>query len=100
MRSTWCCASSRGRAPCPPTDDGADATGGRIEEATMKTSNRAVSISGDMHEKLDAIAAAGIAGLEIFEHEFMAVAGTHAHVGRMVLYNGTQHTLLQQLSAV
>src|SRR3546814_5260190 len=95
MRSTWCCASSRGRAPCPPTDDRADATGGRIEEVTVKTSIATVSISGDLHEKLAAIAAAGFDGVEIFETDFLAFDGTPEEVGRMVRDYGLEITMYQ-----
>ena len=41
----------------------------------MKTSIATVSISGNFAEKLEAIAAAGFHGLEIFEQDFIAHDG-------------------------
>ena len=38
----------------------------------MRTSIATVSISGDFREKLEAIAAAGFDGIEIFENDFIA----------------------------
>lgn len=38
----------------------------------MKTSIATVSISGDLKEKLQAIAKAGFDGVEIFENDFLA----------------------------
>ena len=38
----------------------------------MKTSIATVSLSGDLGEKLDAIAAASFDGVEIFENDFLA----------------------------
>ena len=54
----------------------------------MKTSIATVSISGDLREKLSAIAAAGFDGVEIFENDFLAFDGTPAEVGRMVRDHG------------
>ena len=51
-------------------------------KARMKTSIATVSISGDLREKLAAIAAAGFDGVEIFENDFLAFDGTPAEVGR------------------
>ena len=42
----------------------------------MKTSIATVSISGDLAEKLAAIAAAGFDGVEIFENDFLAFDGS------------------------
>ena len=39
----------------------------------MKTSIATVSISGNLREKLEAIAAAGYDGIEIFEQDFIAL---------------------------
>ena len=61
----------------------------------MKTSIATVSISGDLREKLAAIAAAGFDGVEIFENDFLAFDGTPAEVGRMVRDHGLQITLFQ-----
>ena len=41
----------------------------------MKTSIATVSISGDLSEKLAAIAAAGFDGVEIFENDLLASDG-------------------------
>ncbi|WP_192180328.1 hypothetical protein [Mesorhizobium amorphae] len=51
---------------------------------TLKTSIATVSISGDLREKLAAIAAAGFDGVEIFENDFLAFDGSPAEVGRMI----------------
>ncbi|MEF2551593.1 TIM barrel protein [Aurantimonas sp. A2-1-M11] len=61
----------------------------------MKTSIATVSISGDLREKLAAIAAAGFEGVEIFENDFLAFDGSPAEVGRMVRDHGLDITLFQ-----
>lgn len=61
----------------------------------MKTSIATVSISGTFAEKLDAIAAAGFDGIEIFEQDFLASDFTPAEVGRMVADAGLSITLFQ-----
>ncbi|WP_099864298.1 bifunctional sugar phosphate isomerase/epimerase/4-hydroxyphenylpyruvate dioxygenase family protein [Pararhizobium haloflavum] len=61
----------------------------------MKTSIATVSISGDLKEKLAAIAAAGFDGVEIFENDFLAYDATPAEVGRMVRDHGLDITLFQ-----
>jgi len=61
----------------------------------VKTSIATVSISGDLREKLSAIAAAGFDGVEIFENDFLAFDGTPAEVGRMVRDHGLTITLFQ-----
>lgn len=61
----------------------------------MKTSIATVSISGDLREKLSAIAAAGFDGVEIFENDFLAFDGSPAEVGRMVRDYGLEITLFQ-----
>ncbi|MCR5855776.1 bifunctional sugar phosphate isomerase/epimerase/4-hydroxyphenylpyruvate dioxygenase family protein [Mesorhizobium sp. J428] len=61
----------------------------------MKTSIATVSISGDLREKLAAIAGAGFDGVEIFENDFLAFDGSPAEVGRMVRDHGLEITLLQ-----
>jgi 4-hydroxyphenylpyruvate dioxygenase len=61
----------------------------------MKTSIATVSISGDLREKLAAIAAAGFAGVEIFENDFLAFDGPPAEVGRMVRDHELEITLFQ-----
>ena len=50
----------------------------------MKTSIATVSISGNLKEKLEAIAAAGYDGIEIFEQDFIAYDGSPRDVGNMV----------------
>jgi len=61
----------------------------------MKTSIATVSISGELPEKLAAIAQAGFSGVEIFENDFLAFDGTPADVGRMVRDHGLEITLFQ-----
>ncbi len=61
----------------------------------MKTSIATVSIAGDLREKLQAIAAAGFDGVEIFEQDFLAFDGGPAEVGRMVRDHGLAITLFQ-----
>ncbi|WP_163264650.1 bifunctional sugar phosphate isomerase/epimerase/4-hydroxyphenylpyruvate dioxygenase family protein [Chelativorans alearense] len=61
----------------------------------MKTSIATVSISGDLREKLAAIAAAGFDGVEIFENDFLAFDGTPAEVGKMIRDHGLEITLFQ-----
>lgn len=61
----------------------------------MKTSIATVSISGDLREKLAAIAAAGFDGVEIFEQDFLAFDGPPAEVGAMVRDHGLEITLFQ-----
>ncbi|RCS22061.1 sugar phosphate isomerase/epimerase and 4-hydroxyphenylpyruvate domain-containing protein [Phyllobacterium salinisoli] len=61
----------------------------------MKTAIATVSISGDLAEKLAAIASAGFDGIEIFENDFLAFDGTPAEVGRMVQDHGLEISLFQ-----
>jgi len=61
----------------------------------MRTSIATVSISGELPEKLEAIARAGFAGVEIFENDFLAFDGSPADVGRMVREHGLEITLFQ-----
>ncbi|WP_343115962.1 bifunctional sugar phosphate isomerase/epimerase/4-hydroxyphenylpyruvate dioxygenase family protein [Ostreiculturibacter nitratireducens] len=61
----------------------------------MKTSIATVSISGGFREKLDAIAAAGFDGIEIFELDFLAFEGSPRDVGNMVRDHGLEITLFQ-----
>ncbi len=61
----------------------------------MKTSIATVSISGDLREKLAAIAAAGFDGIEIFENDFLAFDGLPRDVGRMVRDHGLEISLFQ-----
>src|SRR3546814_95573 len=91
-RWTWCCASSHEPIACRTTDVGALAHSRR---GTVKTSIATVSISGDLHEKLAAIAAAGFDGVEIFETDFLAFDGTPEEVGSMVRDHGLEITMFQ-----
>ena len=61
----------------------------------MKTSIATVSISGDLREKLAAIAAAGFQGIEIFENDFLAFDGSPREVGAMVRDAGLEITVFQ-----
>lgn len=61
----------------------------------MKTSIATVSISGELPEKLEAIAKAGFDGVEIFENDFLAFDGSPRDVGRMVRDFGLEITLFQ-----
>ena len=61
----------------------------------MKTSIATVSIAGSLREKLEAIAAAGFDGIEIFEQDFIADAGSPRDVGRMVRDQGLEIALFQ-----
>ena len=61
----------------------------------MKISIATVSISGDLREKLAAIAAAGFDGVEIFESDFLAFDGSPAEVGRLVRDHGLEITVFQ-----
>jgi 4-hydroxyphenylpyruvate dioxygenase len=61
----------------------------------MKTSIATVSISGDLSEKLAAIAAAGFDGVEIFEADLLTYDATPPEVGRMVRDAGLELNLFQ-----
>ncbi|MBS1303674.1 sugar phosphate isomerase/epimerase and 4-hydroxyphenylpyruvate domain-containing protein [Loktanella sp. SALINAS62] len=61
----------------------------------MKTSIATVSISGNFTEKLEAIAAAGFDGIEIFEQDFIAHDGDPREVGDLIRAMGLEITLFQ-----
>ncbi len=61
----------------------------------MKTSIATVSISGDLSEKLAAIAAAGFDGVEIFEADLLTYDATPREVGAMVRDHGLELNLFQ-----
>ena len=61
----------------------------------MKTSIATVSISGNLREKLAAIQKAGFDGIEIFEQDFIADAGTPREIGRMIRDHGLDIMLFQ-----
>ncbi|MEQ9329256.1 MAG: sugar phosphate isomerase/epimerase, partial [Rhodospirillales bacterium] len=61
----------------------------------MKTSIATVSISGNLREKLTAIAEAGYDGLEIFEQDFIADEGSPRMIGEMIRDHGLEILLFQ-----
>ncbi|WP_068111759.1 bifunctional sugar phosphate isomerase/epimerase/4-hydroxyphenylpyruvate dioxygenase family protein [Tropicimonas marinistellae] len=61
----------------------------------MKTSIATVSISGNLREKLEAIAKAGFTGIEIFEQDFIADTGTPREIGQLIRDQGLDITLFQ-----
>ena len=61
----------------------------------MKTSIATVSISGDLPEKLAAIAAAGFDGIEIFENDFLMFDGSPRDVAHMIRDHGLEILLFQ-----
>lgn len=61
----------------------------------MKTSIATVSISGTFPEKLEAIAAAGFDGIEIFETDFLTFGATPRELGKMISDSGLEITLFQ-----
>ena len=61
----------------------------------MRTSIATVSISGDLGEKLEAIAAAGFDGVELFENDLLTFGETARNVGRMARDLGLEITLFQ-----
>ena len=61
----------------------------------MKTAIATVSISGNLREKLEAIAEAGFDSIEIFEQDFIAFDGGPRDVGNMVRDHGLEVSLFQ-----
>ena len=61
----------------------------------MKTSIATVSISGNLEEKIEAIAAAGFDGIEIFEQDFIADIRGPREVGRRIRDAGLDLMLFQ-----
>lgn len=61
----------------------------------MKTAIATVSVSGNLPEKLEAIAAAGFDGLEIFEQDFIAHDGGPREVGELIRAMGLEIMLFQ-----
>jgi len=55
-----------------------------MRDGTIQTSIATVSLSGGLAEKLEAIAAAGFKGVEIFEADLLSFNGTPRDVARMV----------------
>lgn len=65
-----------GRDDRPRSADSLRASLGRQIRSSMKTSIATVSLSGDLRDKLEAVAAAGFDGVEIFESDFLSFDGT------------------------
>ena len=61
----------------------------------MQTSIATVSISGNLSEKISAIAAAGFDGIEIFENDFLTYDGNARDVRRMAKDHGLAITVYQ-----
>ena len=61
----------------------------------MLTSIATVSISGGLAEKLEAIAAAGFQGIEIFENDLLSFDGTPTDVGKRIRDLGLKIVALQ-----
>jgi 4-hydroxyphenylpyruvate dioxygenase len=61
----------------------------------VKTSIATVSVSGNLPEKLEAIAAAGFDGIEIFEQDFIAHDGDPREVGDLIRAMGLEIMLFQ-----
>jgi 4-hydroxyphenylpyruvate dioxygenase len=61
----------------------------------MQTSIATVSLSGGLAEKLEATAAAGFAGVEIFESDLLSFNGTPKDVARMVAQLGLKIVTFQ-----
>jgi len=61
----------------------------------MKTSIATVSISGNLRDKLEALAAARFDGIEIFEQDFIADEGSPRDFGQMIRDHGLEITLFQ-----
>ena len=61
----------------------------------MKTGIATVSISGTLEEKIEAIAAAGFDGIEIFEQDFIADVRSPRDVGRRIRDAGLEVMLFQ-----
>jgi 4-hydroxyphenylpyruvate dioxygenase len=71
--------------------------GGGISGAARRcvTSIASVSLSGALREKIEAAAAAGFDGIEIFENDLVSFDGSATDVGRMVAGQGMEITVLQ-----
>ncbi|MWB78031.1 TIM barrel protein [Pseudooceanicola sp. 216_PA32_1] len=61
----------------------------------MKSAIATVSVSGTLKEKLAAIARAGFDGIEIFEQDFIADAGSPRDIGTMIRDHGLEILLFQ-----
>ncbi len=63
----------------------------------MQTTIAPVSISGELPEKLEAIAEAGFVGVENFEHDFLVHDASSTEVGQLVRERGLENSLFQPL---
>ena len=61
----------------------------------MKSAIATVSVSGTLRQKLAAIAGAGFDGIEIFEQDFIADAGSPRDIGTMIWDHGLDILLFQ-----
>src|SRR5258705_11712908 len=61
----------------------------------MQTSIATVSLSGGLAEKLEAIAAAGLYGVEIFENDLLSFDGTPEDAGKCIVVLGLKTIALQ-----
>jgi 4-hydroxyphenylpyruvate dioxygenase len=61
----------------------------------MQTSIATVSLNGELDDKLEAIADAGIEGVEVFENDFLSFDGGAREVGRLIRDLGLRCTTLQ-----
>lgn len=61
----------------------------------MRTAIATVCLSGTLNEKLEAIAAAGFQGVEIFENDLVSFDGTPVEVSRRILELGLVPVTLQ-----
>lgn len=61
----------------------------------MKTGIATVSLSGNLDEKIDAVAAAGFTGIEIFEQDFIADIRSPVEIGRRIRDAGLEILLFQ-----
>ena len=68
---------------------------GTEEDGRMKTGIATVSISGNLEEKIEAIAAAGFDGIEIFEQDFIADSRSPRDVGERIRAAGLELMLFQ-----
>ena len=66
----------------------------------MKRSIATVSLSGVLNEKLEAIAAARFAGVEIFENDLLSFNGTPRQVRAMIGDLGLTTVTLQPFLAI
>ena len=66
----------------------------------MKTSSATFSISGNLVEKLEAIAAVGFDSIEIFEKDFIAHDGNPREVGELIRSMGAVRLIIASIRVV